>query len=272
MPFDLGAVVPLGTSVTDAAGAPANAGNMALTIGLPDETTVTVDPVTPASTGQYAYDYTSVQSGRHTVRWLATGINPGAYTDVFVVREAAALILLSLADAKRLVKKQDSADDDLVRFWLEASTRAVEWFVGPVVVRTVTEDHHVGLVDTLALRKTPAIELVSVDPLRVGGVSYDVDDLTLDAELGIVARRDGGPIQGPVRVVVRVGRHVPGANILAAYQLIFQHLWRTQAGPGRPQRGADDYDVTEPIPGLGYAIPNRAVQLMNPDDQGPGIA
>ncbi|WP_406365295.1 hypothetical protein [Streptomyces sp. NBC_00645] len=245
---------------------------MTLAIGLPDGTSLTVDPVLPASTGEYAYDYTTVQPGRHTLRWLATGINPGAYTDVFVVREAAALILLSLADAKLLVKKQDSSDDAAVRFWLEASTRAVEWFVGPVVVRTVSEDHHVGLVDAIALRKTPAIQLVSAEPLRVGGASYDVDDLALDTELGIVARRDGGPIQGPVRFVYRAGRTIVTANILAAYQLIFQHLWRTQAGPGRPQRGVDDYDVTEPIPGLGYAIPNRAVQLMNPDDQGPGIA
>lgn len=272
MPYDLGAVAPLGTSVTDETGSPANAGNMALTIGLPDGTSVTVDPVAPTSTGEYAYDYTTVQSGRHTLRWLATGINPGAYTDVFDVREAVPLILLSLADAKLLVKKRDSSDDAAVRFWLEASTRAVEWFVGPVVVRTVSEDHHVGLVATLALRKTPALELTSVTPLRAGGVSYDVDDLSLDGELGIVARYDGGPIYGPVRVVYRAGRVIVGANILAAYQLIFQHLWRTQAGPGRPQRGADDYDVTEPIPGLGYAIPNRAKQMLDPDDQGPGLA
>lgn len=272
MPYDLGAVVPLGTRVTDASGSPANAGNMALTIGLPDGTNVTVNPVLPSSTGEYAYDYPTLQSGRHTLRWLATGINAGAYTDVFDVREEAPLIILSLADSKALLKKTDSSDDASVRFWLEATTRAVEYFVGPVVVRTVTEDHHFRLVDAIALRKTPALELVSATALRTGGVSYDIDGLHLDGELGIVTRRDGGRITGPVRMVYQAGRLVTTANITAAAQLILQHLWRTQAGPGRPQRGTDDYDVTEPIPGLGYAIPNRAVQLMNPDNQGPGIA
>lgn len=272
MPYDLGSVAALGTNVTDASGAPANAGNMALTIGLPDGTGVTIDPVTPASTGTYTYDYLTAQAGRHTVRWLATGTNPGAYTDVFDVREATPLIILSLADAKKLLKKQDSSDDAAVRFWLEATTRAVEWFVGPVVVRTVIEDHRVGLANSLALRKTPALALQSVTALRTGSPDYDVSALNLDTVTGLVTRLDGGLIRGPVRVAYSAGRRIIDGNILAASQLILQHLWRTQAGTGRPQRGMDDYDVTEPIPGLGYAIPNRALQMLDPDNDGPGIA
>lgn len=272
MPYDLGAVAALGTTVTDASGVLANAGNMALTIGQPDGTSVTIDPVAPASTGTYTYDYTTAQAGRHTVRWLATGVNPGAYTDVFDVREAAALIILSLADAKKLLKKQDSSDDAAVRFWLEATTRAVEWFVGPVVVRTVSEDHQVGLANSLALRKTPALELQSVTALRTGAAGYDVSTLNLDPVTGSVTRKDGGLIRGPLRVTYSAGRRIITGNILAASQLILQHLWRTQAGTGRPQRGMDDFDVTEPIPGLGYAIPNRAKQMLDPDDQGPGLA
>lgn len=272
MPYDLGAVVALGTTVTDGAGAPANAGNMALRIGLPDGTTVTVDPVSPAVTGMYVYDFTTAQPGRHTYRWLATGTNPGAYADVFDVREESPPYILSLADAKSLVRKRDSDDDSLVRFWLEATTRAVEYFTGPVVVRTVTEDHQVGLVASLALRKTPALELQAVTALLTGAAGYDVDALHLDPVTGVVTRKDGGLLRGPLQTVYTAGRRIIPGNILGGAQLIFQHLWRTLAGPGRPQRGTDDYDVTEPIPGLGYAIPNRAVQLLAPDDQGPGLA
>ena len=142
----------------------------------------------------------------------------------------------------------------------------------PVVVRTVTEDHQVRLVNSLALRKTPAISLVSVTSLRDGGTDYDTTALHLDPVTGAVTRKSGGQMLGPLQVVYRAGRPVISANILAGAQLILQHLWRTNAGPGRPQRGMDDYDVTEPIPGLGYAIPNRAVQMLNPDDDGPGLA
>jgi hypothetical protein len=40
-------------------------------------------------------------------------------------------------------------------------------------------------------------------------------------------------------------------------------------GAGRgPVRGDDD---TQMIAGFGYAVPNRAVQLMAPDELGPGV-
>lgn len=271
MPFDIGAVVPLGAEVRDDSNQLANAGSMALTIALPDGTSVSVSPVTPTSTGVYAHDYTTTQAGRHTVRWVATGLHAGAYTDSFDVRETTPPTLLSLADAKRHLNKSGSADDDEVRAWIEATTRAVEFFVGPVVVRTVTETHDALQARALVLRERPVLELVSVVPVRTGGATVAVDGLDVD-EHGIVRRLDGGYLCGPLRVTYTAGRRVITANITAAARIILQHLWRTQMGPGRTSRGSQDFDVTEPIPGLGYAIPNRAVQLLNPDSTGPGVA
>ncbi|MER5209395.1 head-tail connector protein [Streptomyces sp. NPDC002838] len=271
MAFDLGAVVPLGTTVTDAAGNPANAGSMAVTITLPDRTSTTVSPVTPTSTGVYAYDYPTVQAGRHTVRWVATGVNAGAYTDMFDVREAAPPALMSLETAKRHLKKTDNTDDDEIRDWIEACTRAIEQFTGPVVVRSVTEVMRFTRARSIALTQTPAIELTSAVATVTGGTSYAVADLDLDGETGIVTKMDGGVLYGPLRMVYVVGRVVVGANIRSAGKIILQHLWRTRQGPGRPQRGTDDFDVTEPLPGLGFAIPNRAVQLLDPDSLPPGV-
>lgn len=265
MPFDLGAVVPLGTTVRDSAGSLANAGNMALTIGLPDSTTVTVNPVAPASTGTYTYDYTTAQAGRHTVRWVATGINAGAYTDAFDVREQNPPSILSLADGRRHLKKTDTADDEEIRSWIGACTRAVEMFVGPVVPRTVTERVRFTRARSVALTLTPCLALVSATSPRPGGTSYDVDDLDLDLETGLVEAVTGGLLYGPLDFTYRVGRLVVGDNITSASRIILQHLWRTRQGPARPQRGTDDFDVTEPLPGLGFAIPNRAVQLLEPD-------
>ncbi|WP_405924856.1 hypothetical protein [Streptomyces sp. NBC_00035] len=272
MPYDLGATARLTADCRDPGGTLVTASTATVTVTLPDGSTVSPAAAETATDGVYQADYVTEQSGRHTVRWVFTG-PAHAYTDALDVREEAPPTVLPLADAKGLLKKKgDASDDSLVRFWNESTTRAVEYFVGPVVVRTVSEGHYVGLANAIALRKTPALELVSMTSLLSGGVTYDVADLVLDGSLGIVIRRDGGRIYGPVRMVYRAGRIVIPANILGASQLILQHLWRTLAGPGRPQRGVDDYDVTEPIPGLGYAIPNRAVQLMNPDDDGPGIA
>jgi hypothetical protein len=270
VPYDLGATARLTAECRDPGGTLTTASTAVVTVTLPDETTAT-PAVTNTGTGLYRADYVTVQAGRHTVRWLFT--TPAhAYADSFDVREAALPTVLSLADAKELLKKNGQDDDARVRFWLDATTRAVEYFVGPVIVRQVIEDHHVGVVQALALNRTPAVSLVSVAALLSGGTSYDVDDLNLDGAKGIVTRKDGGHLVGPLRATYRAGRPVISPNIPAAAQVILQHLWRTQTGEGRPQRGTNDYDVTEPIPGLGYAIPNRAVQMMNPDDQGPGMA
>ncbi|MFI6103163.1 hypothetical protein [Streptomyces sp. NPDC051310] len=272
MPYDLGAVVPLGTTVRDGAGALANAGSMTLAITLPDSTTVTVSPVTPASTGTYTYDYTTTQAGRHTVRWLATGVNAGAYTDVFDVSAAASTALFSLAEAKRHLNLTTTTQDDEVREWIATTTEAVEFFVGPVIVRSVTEDHHFTRASALVLRQTPVLEVTMLAGILTGGTSYLAADLALDSASGVVQRLDGATLSGPLRITYTAGRRVVPPAIRAAAKIILQHLWRTQQGPGRPQRGLDDFDVNEPIPGLGYAIPNRAMQLLSAHQLPPAVA
>lgn len=270
MPYDLGATARLTAECRDPGGTLTTAATAVLAIGLPDGTS-TSPPVEETGTGQYQADYPTTQAGRHTVRWLFTG--PGAaYTDSFDVRDAVPPSILSLSDAMDHLNKKSAADRDEVRFWVEATTRAVEWFVGPVVVRTVTEVHPVRVVEALALRQVPALALTSVVPVRSGGTSYEVAGLDLDESTGIVRLLSGGCFYGPLRVTYEAGRRIIDANITAAARIILQHLWRTQQGPGRPQLGVGDFDVTEPIPGLGYAIPNRAVQLLNPDQIPPGMA
>jgi hypothetical protein len=274
VPIDLGAAVRLQAECRDLAGTLTNASTVTLAITLPDGTVVT-PPVTnpPADTGMYRCDYTTVQAGRHAVYWTFTG-PPAAYTDTFDVRPAEPPLLLSLAAAKAHLNLTTSAHDEEVRFWIGATTRCVEHYTGPVVRRTVTETHdHLPYYGARAvpLRITPVLALVSAAALDPSGTTYDVDDLYVD-ENGILRRTDGGRLAGPLRVTYTVGRTVVGENITAAARIILQHLWRTQGGPGRPALGTEDFAVTEPIPGLGYAIPNRALQLLEADRLGPGVA
>ncbi|PAZ15680.1 hypothetical protein CLM62_12855 [Streptomyces sp. SA15] len=280
MPFDLGAVVPLGTTVKDSTGTLANAGSMAVTITLPDATTVSVSPVTPASTGTYTYDYTTVQAGRHVVRWVATGVNAGAYTDSFDVREAAPPGIISLADTKAHlnIPSSTTTHDDELRGWIESVTAGIEHLTGACVRRTVVEVHDylpVSGARVIALRKTPVISLTSMLAVLDGGTGYTVADLDVDGSTGVVRRKDGGRLYGPLRATYVPGRIVIPANLTHAGKLILQHLWRTQYGASRALPGiggGEDYAVTEPVPGFGYAIPNRALQLLEPHRLPPGVA
>ncbi|MEV4974446.1 hypothetical protein [Streptomyces scopuliridis] len=272
MPLDLGATARLTAECRDPGGILTTAATAAVTITLPDGTTAQPEPIETAI-GTYQADYPTTVSGRHSVRWVWTG--PAAsVTDVFDVREETPLAILSLADARSQVKARTAQDDDDLRFWIGATTRAVEYFVGPVVVRTVTELHSVGRVRALALRKVPALTLTSVTAARSGGTSYQVSALDLDGATGIVRLLSGADLYGPLRVTYRAGRPVVDENITAAGRIILQHLWRTRLVQGRGglAGGGDDFSVTEPIPGLGYAVPNRAVQLLNPDQLPPGMA
>jgi uncharacterized phiE125 gp8 family phage protein len=271
VPYDLGATVRLTAECRDPGGTLTTATTAAVTVTLPNGTAVT-PAVTAPETGRYQADYVTTAPGRHTVRWVWTG-PAAAYTDVFDVQQAAPPAILSLADAKQHLNITSTRDDDEVRFWTNTATRAVEFYTGPVITRTFTELHRVQDVAALALLKTPVVEVTAVEQVRPGGVAYDVQDLTLDGMTGVLARYDGGRLSGPLQITYTAGRTMVPENITAAARIILEHLWRTQ----RPNRGGlagggEDYAVSEPIPGLGYAVPNRALQLLEPDRLPPGVA
>jgi hypothetical protein len=271
MPFELGATARLTAECRDPGGTLTTAGTATVTITLPDGTSVSPGATETTPLGTYTADHVTTAVGRHTVRWVFTG-PAHAYTDSFDVTPAQSTALLSLADAKRHLNLTSATDDDEVRIWIAATTEAVEWFVGPVVPRVVVEDHPATSPGVLALRQVPVLELTTVTGILTGGVSYEVATLSVDSASGLVTRLNGAGFTGPLRVTYEAGRRIVPPVITAAARIILQHLWRTQQGPGRPQLGVGDFDVTEPIPGLGYAIPNRAMQLLSPHQIPPGVA
>ncbi|MFD9515945.1 hypothetical protein [Streptomyces sp. NPDC059979] len=278
MPFDLGDTVRLEAACHDAAGTLTPATTAVVTLTLPDGTTATPAVGAPVATGEYRVDYLTVQAGRHGVRWTFTG--PGsAYTDSFDVREAEPALILSLADARRHLRYApgDTADDEQIREWLETITIGVESLAGVCCRRTVVEVHSVPAdgAHTLVLRRTPVLSLTSLVAVQSGGRSYLPAELDVDGPAGVIRRLDGGRFYGPLRGTYSAGRAIIPANLSSASRIILQHLWRTQYGASRGLSqvgGGDDYLVTEPIPGFGYAIPNRALQLLEPDRLPPGVA
>jgi hypothetical protein len=175
--------------------------------------------------------------------------------------------LLTLAEAKAQLDIETTASDTELQVYIEGVTAAIEAHVGPVENRSVTETHDIpsGGARVLVLRQTPAVSLTSVTAILATGTEYDPAGLDLDPDTGTVRRVDGGRLYGPLRFTYTAGRgDVPAAINLAA-RIMVQHLWRTQFGASRGMSsigGGDDFSVTEAVPGWGYAIPNRVLQLL----------
>jgi hypothetical protein len=261
--FDLGDPVPLTVTITDEDGNLANAGNVALTITLPDGTTVVQNPVTPTEAGVYDYNYETVQAGVHRVRWLATGANACAFTDVINVEPAEGMPFISLADARNHLKKTSTADDEKLRGFIAASCAMVEDRMGHVTPITLTFD---GCGRTVILER-PVISVISVVRLPGGEEVPEADPLngvhgwTLDAGAGVLTLSRS---YGRVRATVRAGRSpLPGNFRLAGLELT-GHLWRTSqhnTSGGRPSLGVDETIV----PGVTYALPYNVRQLLGLD-------
>jgi hypothetical protein len=274
VPFDLGDTARLTATCKDAGGTATNAVGATLTIGLPDGTTATpaiTNP--PATTGQYSYDYVTTQAGRHSIRWVFTG--PAcAYTDVLDVREAAPPLLFSLAAAKAKldIPATSTGDDEELREFIEATTQCVEYFVGPVARRTVQQIVRGGGY-SVVLHTHPVLAVASVVGIQSWQLPIEVSALDIDPDTGIVRRSDILPFwPGEYRITYTAGRAAVPANVSLAAKLILQHLWRTNFGAARGPSSSDDYNVTEQVPGFGYAIPNRALQLLQGDRQLEGFA
>lgn len=182
------------------------------------------------------------------------------------------MAILTLEDAKAQLDIESTSSDVELQAYIDAVVVAIERHVGPVEIRSVTETLN-STGTRLAVTRVPVVSLTSVTPVLSGGLALDVDSLTLDPDAGVVRRLDGGTFySGPWLVTYSAGRGSVSPAINLAARMLLQHLWRTQYGAARGGGGADDYSVTEPIPGFGYAIPNRVLELLEADKAPPGFA
>lgn len=266
MAVDVGDLYRLSMTLTSPAGGLVTAGTMTLTITLPDATTFPVSPVTPVTTGQYQYDYQTVQSGRHIARWVATGANPGAYAEAFDVLDAIPRYIISPADAKRQLNITDTNSDDELRGYIESATDVVERVRGEAMVRrTFIEEHEVMYAGgRMALSWTPVVSLTSVVMID-GWVTWDVSRLHVNATTGVVSTTfQSGLFQlfGRLAVTYVAGYQVIPASFQLAGSIIVNHLWQTQRGNRGAPRVSGGLSETTMVPGFAFAIPNRALELL----------
>ena len=185
------------------------------------------------------------------------------------------MALLTLADAKAQLDIETSTHDTELQVYIDAMTAVIERHVGPVENRVVTETVS-GRGTTLCLLQVPVVSLTSLTPIVLGGLPLTTADVVVDNELGVIRRVNGSVFYGgPWTAVYTAGRGSVPPTIKLAALILLQHLWRTQYGASRGLSGiggGEDYSVTEPIPGWGYAIPNRVLQLLEAYKAPPGVA
>lgn len=273
MSLDLGDVVALTATARDASGAAANAGGVVLTITLPDGSTASPEVVNPpAKTGEYEVAYPTSQPGLHAVRWVFTD-PASAHTDVFNVLPAIPRQIMSLADAKQVLKKKTGVNDDELRSVIAAATGIIEHRIGPVL-RTVRRERHAAGGSAVALHESPVLEVLSVTHVRGGGPAVALADVDVDVDTGVLR---GLPATDLV-IEYAAGRRVIDQSILEAAGIIIDHLWATRRGhsarPGmfgqQPESPVNEEQAIAYY--AGFALPHRAAELLAPFDRADGFA
>lgn len=269
--IDLGAVQQMAVDVRDASGTLVDPTSATLTLTLPDGSMLTpAVPLPSATPGKLRVDYVTTQVGRHA--WRMVTSNPTtAYSDVFDVRPALPTGIVSLADARAHLNMgaTETRDDDELRLFIGASTRAVERALGRIVVRRSFTDRFTvsGSATELLLRNVPVLSLASVVAVG-GGATWDIGSLPVDGETGLITVAAGPALTGSLDVTYQAGEVVIPENYHLASLIILQHLWETQRGTMGVQLGGGDVDMA--LASRGFAIPRRALELL--DTQLPGVA
>lgn len=266
MAIDLGDTYRLSMRNLSAAGDLVTATNMALTIRLPDDTTVVVNPVTAGSTGVYSHDYATTQAGRHVARWLATGTGAGAYVEAFDVLPGDSASLVSLGDVKDIlnIDRTTTSYDEELRAYMESATSAAEDHRDEVLAkRTFTWKTWCDGRSSIVLPKRPVVSLTSVVNVE-SGVTFNVAGYDVNHSTGRVTSLSGGSFVGLLEFTYVAGYTVVPSAYSLAVRMIIQHLWETQRGPMGASRFAGSLDdaALMRFRSMNIFVPPRAQELL----------
>lgn len=266
MAIDLGDIYPLSIQIRNEEGSLANAGNVALTISLPDGSSINNASIAPTVEGVYDYNFQTTQVGKHIARWEATGANASAHASTFYVNPTDTGEFISLSQFKSYIKKTSTGDDDVIRTFIAGACDVINDRCGQVapimVVEDVTSNRH-GLarlmkspiISVTSIQRLPGlVSVVAADPVT-GTPGWKIDNPHWPLNIGT---------QGTFRVTYRAGLiEIPQRYILAALELT-RYLWKTSQqalGGNRPTAGTDEMVIN----GVSYAMPYNVRQLLGLD-------
>jgi hypothetical protein len=192
--------------------------------------------------------------------------------------------LITAAEAKSALNITGSTQDTELGGYITAVSQLLDEKCGPVIIRTVTnETHPTDHPRYVDLHEWPVSTVTTVTEYESDGTSRTLtaetastkqaDGYMLDPEVRanqrrrIFRRSEGAPYSFPtggfVVATYEAGRYAATAsvalNFKEACKIIVAHLWRIEQGTGNvPFGGVEEAQLTP----SGFAIPNRAVQLL----------
>jgi hypothetical protein len=178
--------------------------------------------------------------------------------------------LLTLAEAKTSLNITSATYDSELQDYIDGTIAAVEHLCGPSASTAATEVlHGVG---ALVLTNTPVLTVTSVTGDLMG--ARDMTYMRFDADTGVVrAKANVIPLLPDwYTVVYTYGRASVPVAMKQAAKVILKHQWGTQRGNSGRRADSDAPPGAANrtmIPGLGYAIPNAALQMLAEYQRGP---
>jgi hypothetical protein len=262
------------TAIVDATGTAINPSTIKLTVKKPDGTTQDYTSPTNDGTGLYHQDVPKTDLttiGHYSYWWTATtpdGVSPTSTLEIY---DPGEVTILALQDAKDMLNKSQlvfTDDNEVLRMIATIQASLEKAIGGPVITRTITNERlRVGNgYRTLTVRYRPLVSVTSITDVA-GGASISLTDIDVDYATGVIRRKLQLPFWswGPFYLVTYtagLGTAVPPAITTAAL-LILANLWQSQTGGAVAVPGVGG-DETVTLPGWGYAIPQRAAQLLSP--------
>lgn len=260
--YDLGDKITLSTVVRNSAGTAVNTPTVTIAVTKPDGTAVSPAPnvSNTGAGGIYTADIAAAtvnQAGLWRYVWTAAGTVEGTDDGQFDVAAARAYVC-SLEELKGHLRQATDREDERLRDVLAAVTDIMEPRVGYVTPRAVTEWHTLRLAQTTIVIRNPP--LVSVTSLTADQSATAVDASTYraDTELGLIRLRSR--LCGEYQLVIQSGHNPWPAALKEAGKMICQHEWTVRNGTGG--RPSPDMEQLAVLPGTGFLVPIRALELM----------
>lgn len=250
--------------VRDTAGALADAGNVTATVTAPDGAETSLGIGHP-SAGVYTAAWPLTLPGRYVIRWVASGANASAHTDVVDVADPTSAPLVSLSEVLRhlglaaAVNATQRARDADLEALADGMTELVEGHCGRAFrPRQVVQVHADGGAAIL-LHTLPVASITSVVDT---GTTLDASAYRL-SDAGVLYRRSG--VWGETTVTYVAGTSVPPEPVRLAVLRLIEHHWTSARQAPHPMRAGAGarYDETQPVPER-FAIPYAIASLLEP--------
>jgi hypothetical protein len=225
-------------------------------------------------------------------RWTATGTGAKWSAEgQFTVRAVGIEQLVDLPSVKAHlnIPAADARQDDELQGFILAAGDLARDMCGPFVPETHTEWFDGGL-STVYPDWVPLAKVLSVTEYyglsvftlteQALGSQMDAFSFTADYATGQITRRTFGGQAAMfaigsknIKVVYTAGRGgaVPFTVRLGVLELV-RHLWQQTQQGGRPRFGGHALEGEGPGVPMGFALPQRVVQLWAPFRRPPGVA